>query len=141
MKLGRKQSRRAKRPTPGQGNGKARTLFIWLAMVALFLGLMTLAREEPRHHDEFAALLQHVEDGWVREIRIQDNRIDVDLWDGTLYTTLGVVDEELTRQLSESGVEIHLGEGRCSWPGSRSFSWSPCSSTSSGRPAAAPATS
>jgi cell division protease FtsH len=90
--------------------GRAKTLVLWCALVALFLGLYELSRDEPRPRAGFDTFLAHLEGGLVAEVRAQDNQIDVDLFDGTRYTTLGVVDDELTRRLSEAGVRVQWGE-------------------------------
>ena len=47
----------------------------------------------------------------VSEVRVNSNELTVTLWEsGERFRTLGVVDDELTRKLSEQGVVLSWGE-------------------------------
>jgi cell division protease FtsH len=93
---------------------KGRTLLIWVALVVVCLALFDLSRPERRPGADFQTFLGHVSNGQVSAVRVHGNEIAVDLYDGTLYQTLGVVDEDLTRALSESGVRMQRGEAKSS---------------------------
>jgi len=87
-----------------------RTLLIWVALLVVFLALFNLSGSEDRFGVDYETFLADVEAGRVLAVRVHGNEIAVDLYDGTLYQTLGVVDDELTQALSHRGVTLHWGE-------------------------------
>ncbi len=91
---------------------KAKTIAIWVALILVFLVSFDLMNaDEDIYPEDFSVFLEHLEGGRVGEVRANSNELTVTLWDsGTRYTTLGVVDEELTRKLSEQGVLLTWGE-------------------------------
>jgi cell division protease FtsH len=89
---------------------KIKTLLVWTALVAVFLALFQLTSDGPAYSLPFESLLEDVEAGIVSQVRIHDNQITVTRFDDVKYTTLGVVDDELIRSLSESGIFVHWGE-------------------------------
>jgi len=91
-------------------NKKLKTLVVWIALVVLFLAAFQLADDRPDRGYEFATFAEHVNAGEVQRIRIDGNEITVSLWNGSEYVTLGVVDDELTRTLSEQGALIAWGK-------------------------------
>ncbi len=95
---------------------KRNTILVWTLLTASFFALFVLhSWKEPQQHASFATFLEHVDEGRVASIRIHDNQLHVKLNDGSPdYLTLGVVDDELTRRLSEQGV--HVGWGKPSRP-------------------------
>ncbi len=110
MKLFRRK-RSASRPGLVTKERKGlRTFLVWVVLVLAFAVLYRLSAEPARPYQEFAHFLADVEAGQVREIRVVDNRIDVDPWHaGEPYYTLGVIDRQLTQRLSDAGTLVHHG--------------------------------
>jgi ATP-dependent Zn protease len=87
-----------------------KTTLVWTLLLMVFVALFQLTGEPPAVSESFDTFLAHVEAGEVAELRIQHNELTVTRWDGYRYATLGVVNDELTRQLSEAGVVMSWGE-------------------------------
>jgi len=90
-------------------NSKVRTSIIWLALIAVFLGLFLLSSSPDLPRVDFVRFLEEVEAGQVGAIRIESNEVFVENWGGYEYVTLGVVDDALQTRLSEQGVVIRWG--------------------------------
>jgi cell division protease FtsH len=88
---------------------KRTTLLVWVALVAAFLGLYELSRPEPRLDVDLRTFLSDVDQGRVAAVSVDGNEISADLRDGTRVRTLGVLDDGLTRTLSEDGVAVSFG--------------------------------
>jgi cell division protease FtsH len=91
---------------------KGRTLLIWVALVVVFLALFNLSGSEKRFGVDYETFLADVEAGRVVAVRVHGNEIAFDLYDGTRYQTLGLVDEDLTQALSHRGVTLRWGEAK-----------------------------
>ena len=91
-------------------NGKLKTTLLWVVLIACFLALFQITRDEPLPNEPFETFLADVELGNVASIRIDSNQIRVERWHDYDYVTLGVVDDELTQRLSNIGAMIHWGE-------------------------------
>lgn len=89
-----------------------KTALIWLGLLAAFLVLFTIGQGGdlgPR--ESFATFQQHIEEDRVEAIRVHNNEIHVQLRDGQPgYTTLGVVDDDLTQAVSDHGGIVAWGE-------------------------------
>jgi len=87
-----------------------KTLLLWTLCVVCFLLFYQLANPAPPPRQEYSAFLSDVAAGdAIAEVRIDSNKIRVRRWDGWEYSTLGVVDDEMTQTLSEQGVMIAWG--------------------------------
>lgn len=95
---------------------KRKTMLIWtLLTVSFFVLFMLDSWKEPQQHESFASFVQHIDEGRVASLRINDNQLYVKLNDGSPdYVTLGVVDDALTQRLSEQGA--HVGWGKPARP-------------------------
>ncbi len=91
---------------------KCRTLLIWGGLVAVLLFLFAQSdSDRPSTREPFDQFVQDVRQGRVLEVQVNDNEITVWLNDTDEdYFTLGVVDDELTRELSEQGVRVTSGK-------------------------------
>jgi cell division protease FtsH len=89
---------------------KFKTTVVWVLLIIVFLLLFQLTGDSPKGNETFATFLEHVDGGEISGVRINSNEITVSRWDGYDYVTLGVVDDDLTRRLSESGVVVAWGE-------------------------------
>ena len=96
---------------------KRTTFFVWLLLVISFFALfMVHSWNEPQEHASFETFLEHIDEGRVASIRINDNQIFVQLNDGAPdYLTLGVVDDELTQYLSDQGARVGWGKPSQPW--------------------------
>lgn len=90
---------------------KLQTVLVWIFLVILFAVLFQLSRQpKTTSFREFKTFLEDVEHDSVSSVRINNNEIVVELYNGSSYMTLGLVDDELTRVLSERGIVMHFGE-------------------------------
>ena len=93
---------------------RLRTALIWLGLVAVFFVLFTVGQvDDPGLRESFETFRQHVEEDRVVSIRVHNNEIHVKLSDGRpSYTTLGVVNDEITQLVSDHGGMVTWGEPR-----------------------------
>ena len=91
---------------------KSKTLLIWIALIVGFCVFFSLMQSNgPRRHVDFDSFRGHVEQGRVAEVRVNNNEITFSLNDSDeSYSTLGIIDIDLTRALSDQGVVIKQGE-------------------------------
>ena len=89
---------------------KFKTTLVWIALVAAILVLFKLTEDPPRGSETYATFLEHVDAGEISGVRIDNNEITVSRWDGYEYVTLGVIDDDMTRRLSETGAVVAWGE-------------------------------
>ena len=95
-----------------QSTKKSATFLVWSLLVVSFL-LFFLLKEwkEPPAHVRYDAFLEDVEQQRVANIAVDDNRVHVELNDGSPgYLTLGLVDDALTQTLSEQGAYVAWGK-------------------------------
>ena len=93
-------------------SGKLKTLFVWLAFVAVFVALFVLSKsKEPQYSESYDSFLEHLQAGRIAEVWVDSNKIVVSLHDSDQrYTTLGLVDDELIEKLSSGGILVNWGE-------------------------------
>jgi cell division protease FtsH len=89
---------------------KTRTVAVWALLVLLFVAAYTLVQDTPARQESFQTFMEHLETGYVSQVRVDGNEISVELYGGVEYETLGVIDEALTRTLSEQGVVLAWGK-------------------------------
>jgi cell division protease FtsH len=89
---------------------KAKTFLVWTALVALCLALYQLEGSSARPQLPWQAFVESVENGAVASVRVSGNELRVALHGGYEFTTLGVLHDELTRELSEQGALVTAGE-------------------------------
>ena len=93
-------------------NKRLKTALVWLGLVAVFFVLFIVGQnDDPGYRESFEIFVQHVEEDRVVSIRVHNNEIMVQLGDGQpSYTTLGVVNDEITQLVSDHGGMITWGE-------------------------------
>ncbi len=88
---------------------RTRTLAVWIVLLlAMVTGLALLGERSPATlpYDTF---LEYVDEDAVSAVRVDGNEIQVELYGGASFSVLGVIDDALTRRLSEQGVPIAWG--------------------------------
>ncbi len=91
---------------------KLKTVLAWTLLILAFAVLLRLTDDAPQGHEPYASLEADMEAGVVQSVRVENNAITVERWDGYRYQTLGVVDDGMVRRLSEAGVEVAWGEAK-----------------------------
>jgi cell division protease FtsH len=89
---------------------KIRTVAVWTLLILVFMAGYHLLGSESAPYAGFEVFLEHVETEMIESVRLVNTEIHVTLWGGYEYRTLGVVDDALTRKLSEQGVVVAWGE-------------------------------
>jgi len=91
-------------------NKKLRTVAVWTLLVLVFMAGFQLLGSRTLPYGGFDIFLEHVEREEIESLRLVDNEIRVELRNGYAYRTLGLVDDDLTRRLSDQGVIVAWGE-------------------------------
>jgi len=89
------------------------TILTWIGLVAIFCYVFSFSHSPaPSRHEDFETFRQDVEQGRVAAVRVNSNQITVTpLHDSDEpYVTLGTINDELTKVLSEQGVVVSQGE-------------------------------
>lgn len=91
---------------------KYATFGIWVGLILIFMLLFVLDRSDSkRGYETFETFKDQIEAGTISSVHIHNNEIHVEKNDGgPAYITLGVVDDELTQQLSDMGAHVAWGE-------------------------------
>ncbi len=90
---------------------KLKTFLVWTLAVVICLALYQLqgsAGVKPQL--DWPAFVEAAESGAVSSVRVSGNELTVTFHGGYEFTTLGVLDDELTRTLSANGVLVTVGE-------------------------------
>src|SRR3990167_1494716 len=95
---------------------RTRTVLVWVVLVLGFIVLYAVySSERPKRFQDFDAFVSDVRADRVAEVHVDSNQIVVKPYVGAKYFTLGVVDEELTAELSRQGVPVIRGEEKDPW--------------------------
>jgi cell division protease FtsH len=101
---------------------KMKTLVIWIALIAIFVGSYQLFRpaDSSRLSMESADLFRSdLAGGEIAAVRVKGDSLEVTLFDGTMYETPVRYDAPLGKDLADHGVRISAGP-----PPKSSFPWS-----------------
>lgn len=87
------------------------TTLIWIVMVSAFVIFYNFYQvKKPEQFKSFETFVQNVEDELISEININDNQINVCLYEDGCYNTMGYIDDEMAAKLSSQGVNIKWGK-------------------------------
>ena len=91
---------------------KLSTVALWCVLLVLFVVLFQLSKtKKPGSYEDFQTFQQHLADGKVETVRVNDYEIIVTLADtGDRYLTTGIVEQDLLQALAEKGVLMESGE-------------------------------
>ncbi len=101
-----------------------RTLLIWIILFGVVIVSYNLLSDKPAEWREFDNFRTDAEAGTVVEVRVVDNRVDVELIDGSKYSAYGFIDEDTIARLADQGVAISWGEPS-SFPSKMLLIWGP----------------
>ena len=88
---------------------KVKSLAIWVVVVALLLVLLQLSGSDDAIDIAYDAFIAYVDEGQVASVRVDGNVIHFEIWGGASFQALGVMDDDLTRRLSDQGVPVAWG--------------------------------
>ena len=93
--------------------GKFGTCLVWFVLLAGSVAFFAFWNSgKPQGQEDFYTFLEDVREGRVSEVRVNNNQVTVTAhYPGReyRYTTLGVIDQETTRLLSEQNVAVRPG--------------------------------
>jgi cell division protease FtsH len=88
---------------------KVKALAMWAVIVALLLVLLQLSDSGNAVNVSYSDFISYVDQGQIASVRVDGNVIYFELWGGAPFQTLGVMDDDMTRRLSEQGVPVAWG--------------------------------